>query len=66
MNVMINGEAIALDVPVSLQGLIQDLKVDIKNIAITVNNNIVPKSRWHEVHVNAGDDISLFQAIAGG
>lgn len=66
MNVMINGEAIALDRSFSLQGLIQELKIEIQNIAITVNNNIIPKSRWHEVHVNAGDDISLFQAIAGG
>ncbi|GEA62706.1 sulfur carrier protein ThiS [Vibrio comitans] len=34
--------------------------------AIAVNNKVVPKSKWNTIHIQKGDTLSVFRAIAGG
>ncbi|WP_114767531.1 sulfur carrier protein ThiS [Vibrio rhodolitus] len=31
-----------------------------------INNQVIPQSEWSNTTVNQGDQIALFQAIAGG
>ncbi|MBD1577282.1 MULTISPECIES: sulfur carrier protein ThiS [Vibrio] len=66
MNIMVNEEVVLLDGVTSVSGLLTQLEIEINNIAITVNHTIVPHSCWDEFEINSGDQISLFQAIAGG
>lgn len=35
-------------------------------IAVAVNERVVPRSRWGEVALQAGDRIEIVRAIAGG
>ncbi len=35
-------------------------------IAVAVNERVVPRSRWGELELQAGDRIEIVKAIAGG
>ncbi len=59
----------------SQQHVAQDIKViellDLlgdadKGVALAINQEIVSRSEWQTRCINSGDNISLFQAIAGG
>ncbi|VFP80819.1 sulfur carrier protein ThiS [Candidatus Erwinia haradaeae] len=34
--------------------------------ALALNQTIIPRENWHDYQVQNGDEILLFQAIAGG
>lgn len=60
------------DMPVELIGaptlleLFDQLGQSSAGSALAVNKTIIPRNRWADHPVNEGDDILLFQAIAGG
>lgn len=35
-------------------------------VAVAVNNQLIPQSDWSEYRLNPEDNLSVFQAIAGG
>lgn len=37
-----------------------------EGLAVAVNGEIVPRSRWHEREVQEGDDIEIVRAVQGG
>lgn len=34
--------------------------------AVAVNNTVIPKTNWCNTFLNEGDDVAVFEAIAGG
>lgn len=50
----------------SVTQLLSRLLVNQQGIAVSINQNIIPKSLWSETTLNDGDDISVFTMIAGG
>ena len=65
MKLMINGlsqEHVCQD----LMGLLQALNKPANGLAIAVNEQIVPRQQWAEFQLSEHDNISVFQAIAGG
>lgn len=41
-------------------------KLPEKGVAIAVNNEIVPRTKWNEHTINHGDDIIILKAFCGG
>jgi sulfur carrier protein len=35
-------------------------------VAVAVNGRVVPRSRWAQVALQAGDDVEIVQAVQGG
>lgn len=66
MNIVINDEAIALPVPLTLEGLLLQLSRHQPGTALAVNQHIVPRNRWADWLLQEGDELVIFQAIAGG
>jgi len=66
MNIMVNDEALALSVPLTLEGLLQQLSHYQPGTALAVNQHIVPRDRWADWLLQEGDELVIFQAIAGG
>jgi sulfur carrier protein len=66
VNVMVNNENISVDDDVNVMRLIDVLGLPSKGAVCAVNSVVVAKSEWSTTYLNPGDDISLFQVIAGG
>jgi sulfur carrier protein len=66
MRVRLNNKSLQLDEDKTLHQLFAQQGIAIAGCAVAVNNHIVPRSRWESTVLCEGDEISLFQAIAGG
>ena len=66
MQVMINGEPHALDVHVSVKGLLESLGLDPRKIAVEHNLEIVPRSIYGETIVRDGDRLEIVHFVGGG
>lgn len=49
-----------------LEQLISQCKLPHQGCVFAINNQVVPRSVWASTLLYDGDEISLFQAIAGG
>lgn len=50
----------------TLQLIAESQSLDLSNIAVALNQHIVPKSQWPEMSCQQGDSIDLFNAVVGG
>ena len=66
MNVIVNESVVAVAAESSIEQLLKTLDKPLKGSALAVNQNIISRSQWADYKLCEGDQISLFQAIAGG
>jgi len=67
MQVMLNGSLHHFDPPpATVAELVRALKLDGKRIAVEMNGEIVPKSRYAETRVASGDQLEVVAAVGGG
>ncbi|WP_380184822.1 sulfur carrier protein ThiS [Kalamiella sp. sgz302252] len=66
MNIVINDEPHTLDAPLTLAVLLEQLSRRQPGTALAVNQQIVPRERWSTHLLQEGDELVIFQAIAGG
>ena len=65
MRVTINGEAREI-AATRLDGLLGELDYEGTHFAIAVNYDVLPKSRWAETALKAGDEIEIITPRQGG
>jgi sulfur carrier protein len=65
MRVIVNGEAreIASE---RVDALLSELEYEGSHFAIAVNYDVLPKSRWAETALKAGDEIEIITPRQGG
>ncbi len=66
MKITLNEQVIELSHRLSLAEFLDQLKYSPEGAALAINQTIIPRSQWPRHFINEGDDILLFQAIAGG
>ena len=66
MNIQLNGESHQLTTALSLQQLIAEVDLADKRLAIELNREIVPRSRFSDTVLKEGDIIEIVHAIGGG
>jgi sulfur carrier protein len=67
MEFVINGTAQRLDPPpATVAELVRALNLEGKRIAIERNGEIVPRSRYAQTRVAAGDRLEVVAAVGGG
>lgn len=67
MDFVINGTTQRLDPPpATVADLVRALKLEGKRIAVERNGEIVPKSRYAQTKVSAGDRLEVVAAVGGG
>ncbi|EJL6633437.1 sulfur carrier protein ThiS [Vibrio cholerae] len=66
MTIYLNQQAIQTDISSSLFQLHAQLSLPSQGCVFSLNGQVVPRSEWQHTKLNSGDEISLFQAIAGG
>ena len=65
MRVSVNGELREVS-SVSVDALLNELDYEGTHYAIALNYDVVPKSRWAETRLKAGDEIEIITPRQGG
>ena len=65
MRVIVNGEAREI-AATRLDALLGELDYEGTHFAIAVNYDVLPKSRWAETPLKAGDEIEIITPRQGG
>ena len=65
MRVIINGEAREI-AATHVDALLGELDYEGTHFAIAVNYDVLPKSRWAETQLKAGDEIEIITPRQGG
>lgn len=67
MQIFINGKAIQLSTEgMTVLALVESMQLTGKRIAIERNGDIVPRSQFPAVHLQAGDKLEIVGAVGGG
>jgi len=66
MQVTLNGENRVLAVGLSVAGLLQELGIDGRKVAVERNQEIVPKSAFATTILGEGDRLEIVHFIGGG
>ncbi|WP_253381033.1 sulfur carrier protein ThiS [unidentified bacterial endosymbiont] len=66
MRILFNDEPIQCDEGLSVAALLDTLRQLKPGMALALNQHILPRERWDRQQVSEGDQILLFQVIAGG
>ncbi|WP_409311458.1 sulfur carrier protein ThiS [Pectobacterium sp. B1J-3] len=66
MNITLNDQIIELDSTVTIETFLMQIDRLQPGTALAINQTIIPRDTWAQHLVQDGDDILLFQAIAGG
>lgn len=66
MNIRLNGEPYPLSAPCHLRELIDQLDVNLRNVAIELNRRIIPRSQLDQVTLADGDTVEVVEFIGGG
>lgn len=66
MQITVNDTSIEVDEPLTIAGLLNHLGQSSTGLAIAVNQAIQPRTHWNCRWLQHGDNILLFQAVAGG
>jgi len=66
MRIFLNDESVQCVDSMTLAALLEQLRTLKPGTAVAVNQTIVPREQWEQHLLKDGDQILLFQAIAGG
>ena len=63
---LVNGEARSVPDGCTVEGLLRHLGLDARRLAVAVNRDVVPRSRYAAQPLAAGDRIEILEAVGGG
>ena len=66
MQLTVNGKARQVEGPLTLLGLVEQLGIDPRIIAVEHNGDIVKRDRYGETPVADGDQFEIVRMVGGG
>ena len=66
LQILVNEERFAVAPETTVAGLLAVLELDLRKVAVERNREIVPRSTYANVVLNAGDEIEIVHFIGGG
>lgn len=66
MDVTINGEARELPAELTVAALLSQFGLEPNRIVVELNREVVPRDRYGEAVVAAGDEVELVELVGGG
>jgi sulfur carrier protein len=66
MRVLVNGETMEVPEGVSVDGLLEHLKVKREFTAVALNREITPKAQYADTHLKDGDRVEIVRPMGGG
>lgn len=66
MKFKLNGELHETAGDITVRGLLERLDLVRRRVAVAINAEVVPRSRFDEVWIRDGDAVEVIQAVGGG
>jgi len=66
MVVSVNGKAVELPEGLSVDGLLEHMKVKREYTAVALNREIMPKTQYADTHLKDGDKVEIVRPMGGG
>lgn len=66
VRVAVNGEERELDPGTTVTDLLQETMASADQVAVAINGDVVPRAKWDEAALAAGDRVEIVTAIQGG
>ena len=66
MRIILNKDVQVIPDSISIDGLLEHLNIEIKYIAVEVNETIVPKSEYDTLYLKENDNVEIINAVGGG
>ncbi len=66
ITIRLNGETQEVPEGMTLSGLVKWLKLPVDRVAVERNREIVPRARWTETTLEAGDELEVVHLVGGG
>jgi thiamine biosynthesis protein ThiS len=66
VTIRVNGEPLEIAGPVSISGLLADLTIDSRMVAVEHNLTVVKRDKYESVVVHDGDEIEIVNFVGGG
>ena len=66
MDVTLNGDARRVEAGATLGAVVDDAAGDRRGVAVAVNEEVVPRSRWDVTELRPGDRVEILTAAQGG
>lgn len=66
MTIRLNDKTYKVEEGTSLSSFIESLEIKTQGIAVAINYEVVPKTRWTEVILSDNQELMLIQAVSGG
>jgi sulfur carrier protein len=66
MEIIVNGQPRQVAESLTIAGLLEELQLGDKPVAVEVNLNLIPKSRHAEHQLAAGDLLEVVTLVGGG
>jgi sulfur carrier protein len=64
--ILVNGEPQPLPEDAYVTGLLAQLGLAGRRVAVAVNRDVVPRSAWPTHRLQAGDRVEILEAVGGG
>ncbi|WPM32553.1 sulfur carrier protein ThiS [Hydrogenobacter sp. T-2] len=68
MRIIVNGKPLEVEEDISLLALLEKNRIEVRpvGLAVAVNEEIVPKSRYAEYKLKEGDRVEIVNIVGGG
>ena len=66
MTYLLNGETRSAPTPLTVLELLRRSELLQRRVAVAINAEVVPKSRFADVMIRDGDRVEVIQAVGGG
>jgi len=66
MDILLNGKPRLLAGPITVLQLLQAYELDVRRVAVELNEEIVPRSQHQAKQLQPGDRVEIVHAIGGG
>lgn len=66
MIIKVNNKEMELSNQASLQQLAETLQMPDKGVAVAVNNQMIPRTKWSETILQENDQVVVIKAACGG
>jgi sulfur carrier protein len=66
VTVVVNGEARELRLGTTVADVVSELEQGVRGIAVAVNEEVVPRTRWPATTLHERDRLEVLTAAAGG
>ncbi len=66
IEIVVNGEACRVAAGARVPDLVRELQLTPERLAIELNRDILPRSRWAETELQPGDRLEIVHFVGGG